>query len=122
MKKLRTILLILFAPVAMIACNGPEVAEETSAPVADSTHPGPKRTIIVDVRTVEEWNNDGHAGCSVNYPLNELDKKTDSLKGYDSIILVCRSGNRAGQAKEMLEKAGFKGIENKGPWQNIDCK
>ena len=32
-----------------------------------------------------------------------------------------RSGNRAEQAKEMLESAGYTNAENKGPWQNITC-
>ena len=29
--------------------------------------------IIVDVRTTEEWEFDGHAECSVNYPLDQFD-------------------------------------------------
>jgi phage shock protein E len=80
------------------------------------------KTIIVDVRTVEEWADDGHANCSVNYPLADLDSKVESLKAYDKVIVVCRSGSRAGVAVEMLEQAGFKNVENKGAWQNIDCK
>lgn len=80
------------------------------------------KTIIVDVRTVEEWTDDGHAGCSVNYPLQELDKKIESLKGYDKVIVVCRSGSRSDVAMEMLQQAGIKNVENKGAWQNIDCK
>jgi len=80
------------------------------------------KTIIVDVRTVEEWTDDGHAGCSVNYPLQELDKKIESLKGYDKVIVVCRSGSRSDVAMEMLQQAGIKNVENKGAWQNINCK
>lgn len=80
-----------------------------------------QKTIIVDVRTVEEWENDGHAECSINYPLSELESKIETLKSYDSITLVCRSGNRANTAKQILENAGIKNIENKGAWQNINC-
>jgi rhodanese-related sulfurtransferase len=80
------------------------------------------KTIIVDVRTTEEWINDGHAKCTVNYPLDILNTKIDSLKAFDTIILVCRSGSRAGRAKGLLEEAGLKNIENKGAWQNINCK
>jgi phage shock protein E len=79
------------------------------------------KTIIVDVRTVEEWEDDGHAGCSVNYPLAELDKKIESLKAYDKIVVVCRSGSRAEVARELLEQAGIGNVENKGAWQNITC-
>ncbi len=78
--------------------------------------------IIVDVRTVEEWNEDGHAACSVNYPLDKFESKIEELKKYDKVILVCRSGNRAGIAKAKLQSAGYtKNIENLGPWQNVTC-
>ncbi len=81
------------------------------------------KEIIVDVRTVEEWNEDGHADCSVNYPLDKFESKIEELKKYDKVILVCRSGNRAGIAKAKLQSAGYtKEIENLGSWQNVSCK
>ena len=80
------------------------------------------KTIRVDVRSVDEWNADGHADCSVNIPLPELEKRMEELKGYGKIVLVCRSGNRAGKAKDLLEAAGFSGVENLGAWQNIQCQ
>ena len=79
-------------------------------------------TIIVDVRTPEEWNNDGHADCTVNYPMDSFESKIEELKKYDKIIIVCRSGNRAGIAKNILLKAGYtKEIENLGAWENVKC-
>jgi rhodanese-related sulfurtransferase len=81
-----------------------------------------KNEIVIDVRTEEEWNFDGHAKCSVNYPLDIFDDKIEELKQYDKIILVCRSGGRAGVAKAKLQSAGYnKEIENLGPWQNVSC-
>lgn len=81
------------------------------------------KEIIVDVRTPEEWNEDGHVNCSVNYPLDQFESKIDELKNYTKITLVCRSGNRAGIAKAKLIKAGYKNeVENAGAWQNISCK
>lgn len=101
-------LLIFIASIFMLfSCN--------------STGAAQKEEIIVDVRTVEEWNLDGHADCSVNYPLDQFKSKIEELKNYKNVILVCRSGNRAEQAKEMLESAGYTNAENKGPWQNITC-
>lgn len=80
------------------------------------------KEIIVDVRSIEEWNEEGHAECSVNYPLDQFDNKIEELKKYDKIILVCRSGGRAGVAKSKLMSAGYsKEIENLGPWQNVTC-
>jgi rhodanese-related sulfurtransferase len=80
-----------------------------------------EKTIIVDVRTPEEWNEDGHANCSVNFPLDELSNHLDSLKNFQKVVLVCRSGNRAGLAKNMLESEGLQNIENLGSWTNIKC-
>jgi rhodanese-related sulfurtransferase len=104
----------------LLSCTNSNDAADTESVTPVDT--AVAKTIIVDVRTVEEWADDGHAECSVNYPLAELDKKIASLKEYNKIIIVCRSGSRAGVAKEMLEQAGFKNVENKGAWQNIICK
>ncbi|HQQ95217.1 MAG TPA: rhodanese-like domain-containing protein [Bacteroidia bacterium] len=79
------------------------------------------KEINVDVRTTSEWNFDGHAECSVNYPLDELAGKVEELKKYDKVTLVCRSGGRAESAKRMLLSAGLKNVENLGPWQNLTC-
>jgi len=120
MKQIRTALLVLLALPAFTQCNS-QVKSTLAQNTQDSSVAAVK-TIIVDVRTIEEWNGDGHAPCTVNYPLDQLQSKLDSLKSYDKVVLVCRSGARAGTAKRMLEDAGFKNVENKGAWQNIDCK
>ena len=81
------------------------------------------KQIIVDVRTIEEWNNDGHADCTVNYPMDSFESKIEELKKYDKVIIVCRSGNRAGIAKQKLLDAGYsKEVENLGAWQNVTCE
>ncbi len=82
-----------------------------------------KKEIIVDVRTKDEWINDGHSDCSVNYPLDQFDNKIEELKKYEKVTLVCRSGARAGVAKSKLISAGFKNkVENLGAWQNVACR
>lgn len=78
-------------------------------------------SIIVDVRSPEEWQYDGHAECSVNYPLDKFPAYIESLKAYDKVVLVCRSGNRANHAMALLKKAGITNVENKGTWQNVSC-
>jgi phage shock protein E len=94
----------------------------SAAAAGDQTKTATKEEIIVDVRTVAEWNDDGHADCSVNYPLDEIDKHAEELKSYKKVTLVCRSGNRANTAKSQLENLGVKNIINLGPWQNVVCK
>jgi rhodanese-related sulfurtransferase len=54
--------------------------------------------------------------------LDIVETKAEELKNYDKVILVCRSGARAGNAKLQLESLGVKNIENLGAWQNIECE
>lgn len=120
MKQIKSVLLIAFAlTLGLAACNSKtKTSEKKETAVPTITN---KNEIIVDVRTPEEWNNDGHADCSVNYPLNEIESKIEELKKYDRVVLVCRSGNRAGTAQGILQEAGLKNVENLGQWQNISC-
>lgn len=78
------------------------------------------KQIIVDVRTTEEWDFDGHAEGSVNYPLDTFENHIKELMSYDKIILVCRSGGRASVAQAQLRSAGYtKAVQNLGGWQNV---
>ena len=70
--------------------------------------------VIVDVRSPQEFKS-GHAKKSKNIPLNVLKSKTSTLKGKE-VLLVCKSGGRAGMAKSILKKEGII-AHNLGPWQ-----
>jgi rhodanese-related sulfurtransferase len=72
--------------------------------------------VIVDVRTKEEFKF-GHAKNSKNIPMSSLPGKINSLKGK-TVILVCRSGARAGSARQMLQANGITAY-NAGAWQNV---
>lgn len=116
MNKLTLVVVMLLSLVGFSQCN-------TQPKKTENMNTTTVKEIIVDVRSVEEWNEDGHSACSVNYPLDQFDSKIEELKKYDKVILVCRSGNRAGVAKAKLLSAGYtKEIENQGPWQNVNCK
>jgi rhodanese-related sulfurtransferase len=121
MQKTITLVIVALSVFVLAQCNSqPKKAETMETNI--TTKAGLKQ-IIVDVRTPEEWNEDGHANCSVNYPLDSFEDKIDELMQYDKVILVCRSGNRAGVAKNQLISAGYtKEVENKGPWQNLTCQ
>jgi len=41
------------------------------------------------------------------------------FKGKKNIIVFCRSGNRSGQAKSILEQHGFTNVINGGAWDNV---
>lgn len=120
MRKVITYIIAAISTLSLIQCNSQNKKTETMKTTTENTD---SKQIIVDVRTTEEWENDGHADCTVNYPMDIFESKIEELKKYDKVIIVCRSGNRAGKAKEQLQAAGYtKEIENLGSWQNINCK
>jgi phage shock protein E len=71
--------------------------------------------IWIDVRSTEEYSQD-HIVGDANIPLASLDATALATQyGKEAeIILYCRSGNRAGQAKTQLEAAGFTHVSNGG--------
>ena len=97
------------------------VSNETSNS-QDSSAPNSKRAIIIDVRSQGEWDNDGHAPCHTLIPLDQLEERIEELRPYGKITVVCRSGGRAGRAKQFLESQGFNDVTNAGPWQNAACE
>lgn len=73
------------------------------------------KPVWIDVRTVEEYSAN-HIDGDANIPLATIDPQDLAAKyGKDAEInLYCRSGNRAGQAKDILEAAGFTHVNNMG--------
>lgn len=72
--------------------------------------------LVVDVRSPEEFHS-GNAAGSINIPLQNLPSKVNDLKGKE-IVLVCRSGARAGNALAQLTNEGITAF-NAGPWQTV---
>ena len=121
MKTIIRMFVAMLIATTFAQCNTNLKNENTMNTQENKTRANIKQ-IIVDVRTPDEWQMDGHAECSVNYPLDQFETKIEELKNYDKVIIVCRSGNRAGIAKQQLVNAGYtKEVENLGPWQNVSC-
>lgn len=79
-----------------------------------------QNAIVLDVRTQEEWDA-GHSENAINIPLHMLPLKIDELQKYKDkkIVVVCRSGGRAGQAIQTLQEKGFQNLQNGGAWENF---
>ena len=61
---------------------------------------------VLDVRTVEEWN-EYHAPGTTLIPLDELASRVDELPKDQPIVVICRSGNRSQQGRDILLQAGL---------------
>ena len=74
---------------------------------------------LVDVRTPDEFA-EGNVKGSVNIPLDTIANNLQQFSDKKNIIVFCRSGNRSGQAKVILENNGIKNVTNGGTWQDVN--
>ena len=74
---------------------------------------------LVDVRTPSEFA-EAHVKGSVNIPLDTIANNLQKFSNKKNIIVFCRSGNRSGQAKVILENSGLKNVTNGGTWLDVN--
>ncbi|TAK02189.1 MAG: rhodanese-like domain-containing protein [Chloroflexota bacterium] len=61
---------------------------------------------MLDVRQPDEWAA-GHIPGATLIPLGELATRIGEVPEGQSIVVVCRSGNRSAQGRDILLGAGF---------------
>lgn len=66
-------------------------------------------TFILDVRQPDEWAA-GHIPNATLIPLPELADRVNEVPSDREVIIVCRSGNRSAQARDLLKEAGFTNV------------
>lgn len=106
------LLLIITFVLFLVGCtsNGTRSYENITTDEAKSMMTK-KEVDILDVRTPEEYQ-EGHIPKAVNLPLQDLENQVSTLDKNKTYVIVCRSGNRSGQASEILVSKGFSQIYN----------
>lgn len=71
--------------------------------------------MIIDVRTLDEWNS-GHLASAQHLELQLVAGSIEQLvpNKDQQLFLYCRSGNRSGQAKTLVEAMGYSNVINAG--------
>lgn len=89
--------------------------QKISAEEAKEMMQADKNYIILDVRTIDEYN-EGHIEGATLLPDNELEEKAEStLPDKEATILVyCRSGRRSAEATKELIKMGYTNVYDFG--------
>ena len=64
---------------------------------------------VLDVREQEEWNA-LHIPDATLIPLSQLSSRLSELPKDQEIVVVCRSGNRSAQGRDILLDAGFTNV------------
>ena len=104
------LLLVAFIVFIIASTGGDNSQSGSSLPASVSVHDAYQMytdgTFVLDVRTVEEWN-EYHAPNTTLIPLDELAAAVNELPKDQPIVVVCRSGNRSQTGRDILLGAGF---------------
>lgn len=76
--------------------------------------------ILVDVRTLEEYNS-SHIEGAFWLGVDMIDEKSaeNLIDSFNKeVIVYCKSGNRSSEAKEKLEKLGYENVYDLGAMSN----
>ncbi len=121
-KTFALLLILLLAVVVMTSCGGQSAApapavqaaaqsealnlpETINAKTLDSIRDR-SDVFIVDVREPYEFAG-GHVPGATLIPLGQLSSRLSEIPKDKTVVAVCRSGNRSGQATQLLRQQGF---------------
>ena len=63
-------------------------------------------TFLLDVRTQEEWD-EYHVPNTTLIPLDQLPNRLSEVPKDKEIVVICRSGNRSQEGRDILRQAGY---------------
>jgi rhodanese-related sulfurtransferase len=76
---------------------------------------GTTTPVIIDVRSVEEWNKDGYIEDAINIPFADFFASLDQLPAKDQhVVVMCASGHRGGIIMMALRLMGYTDVSNLG--------
>ncbi|MAB26230.1 MAG: sulfurtransferase [Alteromonadaceae bacterium] len=103
----------VIAALVTLALGSAHASDDSAG--AAGVGPVGKRTLVVDVRTVEEFA-EGHFPGAINIPHEDIVPgiHAHNVDKDQTVLLYCRSGNRSGQAEIRLQSSGFSGAKNVG--------
>jgi rhodanese-related sulfurtransferase len=88
-----------------------QIAQMSNAELQQRLDAG-EELVMIDVRSADEYQYDGHIADSRLMPLPTLAHRVQDLPQDRLIVCVCRSGNRSQIAAEMLARQGFSRLAN----------
>ena len=98
------------APAASTAPAGSTLAAlATTVSVAEAAALRDDGAFMLDVREPDEWAA-GHIPDASLIPLGDLSARVGELERNQRIVVVCRSGNRSAEGRDILLGAGFPAV------------
>ena len=102
-------------PAATVAATRPATASAaaTTLPltvgVAQAAALKDQGAFVLDVREPNEWAT-GHIRGATLIPLGQLADRTGEVPRDRTVVVVCHTGNRSAQGRDILRQAGFTNV------------
>lgn len=120
MSKSAVILFVLITLITDAGCQAQQQENDSvsAQQAAPSDTAQAQHIFYVDVRTPAEFAA-GSVDGAVNIPLDEVEARIEEFRNKGEIVVFCKSGNRSGQAKSILERNGIRNVTNGGSWEDV---
>lgn len=106
-------MLILLGILSVLLISGCVPQSSASAPEISTTEAhalfSNGNTFFLDVREQGEWD-DVHIPGTTLVPLGELAERLNEVPKDKNIVVICRSGNRSQQGRDILIQAGYTNV------------
>lgn len=118
---------LLVAACLVVGClseTAPDSSSSSDAavdsPAAVASTAAEAETIVIDVRSEEEWNG-GHVKQAFHIPHTEIAERISEVTDDRDaqIVVYCAVGGRAAKAKEKLAELGYTNVENGGGFDDM---
>ncbi|MBI5928007.1 MAG: rhodanese-like domain-containing protein [Chloroflexi bacterium] len=100
------LLLVIVGAIVLLQGDSKSGSLDSEISVSEAAKMRDDGAFILDVREPDEWA-DFHIPGATLIPLGELASRVDELPKDQNIVVVCRSGNRSQQGRDILRDAGF---------------
>ncbi|MBK6545051.1 MAG: rhodanese-like domain-containing protein [Saprospiraceae bacterium] len=102
----------------MISCKNESIGQTGPNDIKKQIEKDPG--IMVDVRTLDEWNSGHHPrAIHADWEKGDFVKQSKSWDTSKTYYLYCAAGGRSSQATEHLKKNGYKKVINLGGYDAV---
>ena len=124
MYRSQLILFVVAGWLVLIGCGSTAAPSSTDPASAPRQNPNvtsselatilqqPDPPFLLDVRTLPESQAASIPGTDALIPVDQLAQRVNELDPNQEIIVYCRSGNRSGQALNILKQSGFTNVRH----------
>ena len=98
--------IISIVVIVLVTTLNSASATPTEVTVAQAVKLQDQGAFILDVREPNEWTQAHIAGATL-IPLGELPNRLNEIPKDKTVVVVCRTGHRSAQGRDILLQAGF---------------